>query len=64
MRAVDVKPVEGGEPIVKRPCGADCGHQIIAPRKAIATGKGGANIQTKATLSWWKLKALLTGRNA
>jgi hypothetical protein len=64
MKAVEVTPVVGGEPIVKRPCNQDCGHQIIAPRKAIATGKGGASMQTKITLSWWKLKALLTGRCA
>ncbi len=63
LKAVSVTPIEGAEPIVKRPCeGCDC--QIIAPRKAIASGKGGMSLKNKATLSWWKLKALLTGRCA
>ncbi len=64
LRAVSVTTVEGAEPIIKRPCGGDCQASIIAPRKAIAVGKGGMSLKNKATLSWWKLKALLTGRCA
>jgi hypothetical protein len=37
---VKVKIVEGGEPIIKRPC--DCEAQIIAPRKAVCMGEGNA----------------------
>ena len=62
LKAVDVKD-EGGVVTIKRPCG-DCNCEVLAPRKAIAVGKGGASIATRATMSWWKLKALLTGRCA
>jgi len=55
--------VSGDPPVIHRPC-EDCNCEVIAPRKAIATGKGGASMKTKVTLSWWKLKALLTGRCA
>lgn len=50
------------EPIIKRPCGIDCGHQIIAPRKAIAVGEGGMNFKDKAKLTYWQVAAALTGR--
>lgn len=58
--AVDVKVVEGQEPIVKRPC--DCNAQIIAPRKAIAAGEGGLNFSDKAKLTLMQLGAAITGR--
>lgn len=62
MRAVSVTPVEGGEPIIKRPCGPECGEQIIAPRKAICVGKGGASMTTKAKVGWMKFLSLVTRR--
>jgi hypothetical protein len=62
LRAVKVKPVEGSEPIITRPCGPECAEQIIAPRKAICYGKGGASMTTKARIGWMKLASLLTRR--
>ena len=64
MRGVKVKAVEGGEPIINRPCGWDCGNQIIAPRKAVCVGEGGASIGTRFTIGWQRIKAALTGRDA
>lgn len=62
LRAVKVTPVEGGEPIVKRPC-TDCVQaQIIAPRKAIAFGEGGMNFTDKMRVGYMQLAAMLTGR--
>lgn len=60
LLAVDVKPVEGDEPIVKRPC--DCNAQIIAPRKAIAAGEGGLNLPDRIKVTYWQVAAALTGR--
>lgn len=60
LLAVNVKPVEGGDPIVKRPC--DCNAQIIAPRKAIAAGVGGLNMTDRVKSAYWQVAATLTGR--
>lgn len=62
LRAVSVTPIEGHEPIVKRPCGPECSGQIIAPRKAIATGEGGMNFTDKVKMTYWQLAAAMTGR--
>lgn len=63
-RGVKVATVPGYEPKIKRPCGQDCGHQIIAPRKAICVGEGGVSIGTRAAIAWNKAKAAVTGRDA
>lgn len=62
LRAVKVEPREGAEPTVERPCGQDCGHQIIAPRKSILAGEGGLNFKDRVTVKWWQIAAALTGR--
>lgn len=62
LRAVRVKPVEGGEPVVERPCDDDCGTGIIAPRKAIVAGEGGLNWKDKTKVKYWQAAAALTGR--
>lgn len=62
LRAVKVTPVAGSEPRIERPCGPECTAQIIAPRRAICVGKGGASMSTKAKIGWMKLASLLTGR--
>ena len=62
LRPVNVTPVEGKEPIVKRPC-VDCKDaQIIAPRKAIAAGRGDLNFKDKMKVTSWQIAAALTGR--
>lgn len=64
LRKVSVTPVDGGEPLIERPCDASCaGAGIIAPRRAICVGKGGASMMTKAQIGWMKLAAALTGRS-
>ena len=63
LRGVKVTPVAGGEPVIQRPCGNDCGHQIIAPRKAIAAGKGGLNMRDRLKVTAWQIGAALTGRS-
>lgn len=60
LRTVKVKPVEGGEPIITRPCGHT--GQIIAPRKAICVGKGGASIGTRAKIGAMQIASVITGR--
>jgi hypothetical protein len=60
LRAVKVTATPGSEPVVERPC--ECNAQIIAPRKAIAAGKGGMNWQNRALLVYWQAAAALTGR--
>lgn len=62
LRAVNVVPVEGSEPIITRPCNDTCGVQIIAPRKAIAAGEGGLNFKDKMKMCYWQMAAALTGR--
>lgn len=64
LLAVKVQPVEGAEPVITRPCKQDCGHGIIAPRKAVAVGMGGASMGTKVKVAWNQTKAALTGRCA
>ena len=59
---VKVTPVAGCEPVIVRPCGQECGHQIMAPRKAIAAGEGGLSTKDKAKMFYWRLAAALTGR--
>lgn len=61
MRGVDVKATDG-EPIITRPCGEECGKEIIAPRKAIACGEGGLSMKDTAKTFYWRLAAALTGR--
>jgi hypothetical protein len=62
LRAVKVTAVIDAEPLVVRPCGPECGEQIMAPRKAIVVGEGGMNFATKAKLSVMQLLAAATGR--
>lgn len=62
LRAVKVTPIEGQEPRIERPCGPECGKQIMAPRKAIAVGQGGMNKLTRIKLGYMQLAAALTGR--
>lgn len=62
MRAVNVTVQEGAEPIIKRKCEHD--GQIIAPRKAIVTGKGGMSLATRINVAWMQAKAAATGRSA
>lgn len=62
MRAVKVTVVEGQEPLIERPCGPDCGTQIIAPRKALLPGEGGLNRMDSVKQKYWQLAAALTGR--
>lgn len=60
MRGVKVTPVEGAEPIVKRKC--DHTGQIIAPRRAICVGKGGASMGTKVRIVAMQAASAITGR--
>ncbi len=62
LRAVKVEPREGKEPLVERPCKADCGHQIMAPRKAITAGAGGLSFVNKVRQRKDQIAAALTGR--
>lgn len=55
--------VEGEPPQIHRPC-EGCTAEVIAPRKAICVGKGGASTATKIAIRWNQLKAALTGRCA
>jgi hypothetical protein len=59
LRAVKV----GGDPVViERPCGPECGTQVMAPRKSVLAGEGGLNFAGKVKMSWLTLTASLTGR--
>ena len=60
LRGVKVTPIEGGEPIVKRKC--DHTGQIIAPRRAICVGKGGASMGTKVRIVAMQAASAITGR--
>ena len=53
----------GKEPTIKRD--KRCNHtgQIIAPRKAICVGKGGASLQTKAKVNISQFLSSLTNRS-
>ncbi len=61
LLAVKVTPVEGAEPIVKRKC--DCTGQIIAPRRAVCVGKGGASVSTRTRIAAMQAAASITGRS-
>ncbi len=63
--AVRVEPVEGGEPVITRPCGESCGNQIIAPRKAVVSGKGGMDLPltTRAAIKAGQIASSITGRS-
>lgn len=62
LRAVKVQVVEGQEPVITRPCKADCGHQIMAPRKAITAGAGGLSFVNKVRVRYDQIAAAITGR--
>lgn len=62
MLSVDVS-TKDGQAVITRPCG-DCNCGVIAPRKSMLAGEGGLKLADQAKMSWWKLKALLTGRCA
>ncbi len=64
LRAVKVQPVEGAEPVITRPCKQDCGHGIIAPRKAITAGEGGLSFVNKVRVRRDQIAAAITGRCA
>jgi hypothetical protein len=55
---VDLDPVA-----IHRPC-EGCTADVIAPRKAVCVGKGGAATATKVAVKWAQLKAAVTGRCA
>lgn len=63
LRAVHVKTVDG-EVIVKRNCSHDSA-QIIAPRKAMLSGKGFAGLKPsdKAGVLFSQVASKITGRN-
>jgi hypothetical protein len=65
LRAVTVRAVEGAEPEVARPCGPECGAQIIAPRKAVVSGKGGVDLplKTRAAIKAGQIASSITGRS-
>lgn len=60
LLAVDVTPVEGSEPIIKRKC--EHTGEIIAPRRSILAGKGGLNLPNKIRMKGYQLAATITGR--
>lgn len=60
LLAVDVTPVEGSEPIIKRKC--EHTGQIIAPRRSILAGKGGLNLSNKIKQVGYQMAAAITGR--
>lgn len=62
LRAVKVEAREGQEPLIERPCQADCRQQIIAPRKAITAGAGGLSFRNKVQARYDQLAAAITGR--
>lgn len=64
LRAVKVEPVEGAEPRITRPCGPECGTEVIAPRKAICVGEGGMSLGQRVETAYNQVKAALTGRCA
>jgi hypothetical protein len=61
--AVKVVAREGQEPVITRACGEDCGHQIIAPRKAIAHGEGGLSLPDRIKVKASQIGSALTGRS-
>ncbi len=65
MRAVSVRVVQRAEPEVKRPCGPECGRQIIAPRKAVVSGRGGMDLplSTRVKIKAGQIASSITGRS-
>ena len=65
LRSVRVFPVDGAEPVVDRPCGSECGKQIIAPRKAVVSGKGGMDLPltTRIAIKAGQIASSITGRS-
>lgn len=61
LLAVKVTARPGEEPLIERPCG-NCNCQIIAPRKAMAAGKGGLTAMGRLKVKFWQWSAKLTGR--
>lgn len=55
--------IHGSDVRIDRPCG-DCDCPVIAPRKAIAVGRGGMNMKVKVMTAFNQMKAALTGRCA
>lgn len=62
LRAVKVTPIEGQEPKIERKC--EHTGQIIAPRKAVCVGTGGASMGARVKVAIAQMKASLTGRDA
>lgn len=62
LRAVKLTVIEGQEPRIERKCA--CTGQVIAPRKALAAGKGGMSYVARARVAWDQAKAAVTGRCA
>ncbi len=62
LRGVRVTTIDGEEPKIERKC--EHTGQIIAPRKAIAVGKGGMSMTVRAQTAWNQIKAAATGRCA
>lgn len=62
LRAVKVIALPDREPVITRLC--ECTGQVIAPRKAVASGKGGMSVPTRAKVAWDQAKAAVTGRCA
>lgn len=60
LLAVEVTPVEGSAPIIKRKC--EHTGEIIAPRRSILAGKGGLNLPNKIRMKGYQLAATITGR--
>ena len=60
LRTVKVKPMKDAEPVITRPCGHT--GQIMAPRRAICVGKGGASMGTRAKIGAMQIASLITGR--
>jgi hypothetical protein len=54
---------DGKEPTVKRDKRCNHSGQIIAPRKAVMVGKGGASLQTKAKINISQFLSSLTNRS-
>lgn len=63
MRAVKVEAVEGFEPIITRQC--EHAGQIIAPRKAVVSGKGGMDLPltTRVKIKAGQIASSITGRS-
>lgn len=62
LRAVQVTPVVGAEPVIHRPCVECKDAGIIAPRKAIVAGEGGLNWRDRTKMTYRQVAAALTGR--